>query len=244
MTARTQHRGSPRSQSASASADVLPARKVLFIGNSFTNRNDLPGMFTRMAGSAVPSRRFEPRRVIANGMALKTHWNRGVAREAIRAEPWDFVVLQEQSTLPLKNRAKMHESVTLFDEEIRHYGARTVLYMTWARRSAFDRQDELSEAYESIGRQLSSLIAPVGRAWQRALAADPKLLLHDKDGSHPNALGTYLAACVFAAVLADLDPAALISDLPGLEKLAPDKVYALQKAAWQATRPVLPPGAG
>lgn len=224
-----QHRSSLKQ--ATNSAEVTREQRVLFIGNSFTNRNDLPGMLSRMAAAAVPPRLFETRRIIANGMALKTHWNRGPAREAIRAERWDFVVLQEQSTLPLKNRARMHESITLFDEEITSRGARTVLYMTWARRDAFDRQDELSDAYESIGRQLGSLVAPVGRAWQRALEADPTLVLHDKDGSHPNAVGTYLAACVFAAVLAGLNPVGLASDLPGLENLAPGNVRALQQAA-------------
>jgi hypothetical protein len=223
--------------SPSNSAEFSRERKVLFIGNSFTNRNDLPGMFTRIAAFATPPGKFHTRRIIANGMALKTHWNRGLAREAIRAEPWDFVVLQEQSTLPLKNREKMHESVTLFDEEIRHFGARTVLYMTWARRDAFDRQDELSNAYQSIAGRLGSLVAPVGRAWQHAMAADPQLVLHDKDGSHPNPAGTYLAACVFAAVLANLSPIGLTSDFPGIDKLTAEKVHALQWAAEQATRP-------
>jgi len=63
------------------------------------------------------------------------------------------------------------------------------------------------------------------------LEADPTLVLHDKDGSHPNAVGTYLAACVFAAVLAGLNPVGLASDLPGLENLAPGNVRALQQAA-------------
>jgi hypothetical protein len=209
-------------------------RKVLFIGNSFTNRNDLPETFSRIARSAAPPRLFETQRIIANGMSLKTHWNRGLAPAAIKREPWDFVVLQEQSTLPLKGRAKMHESITLFDEEIRRQGARTVLYMTWARRGAFDRQDELSDAYESIGRQLGSLVVPVGRAWQLALKHDPSLVLHDKDGSHPNAIGSYLAACVFAAVLGDLNPEGLASDVPGIEKLASQGIRQLQNAAWLA----------
>ena len=231
-----QRRSRPASRSVRDAAELSRERKVLFIGNSFTNRNDLPGTFTRIAGSAVPPRRFATRSIIANGMALKTHWNRGLAREAMRGEAWDFVVLQEQSTLPLKNRAKMHESITLFDEEVRRCGARTVLYMTWARRSALDRQDELSDAYESISRQLGALVAPVGRAWQRAMAADPELVLHDKDGSHPNAIGMYLAACVFVAVLAGLNPVGLTSDLPALENHMPTDVRALEKAAWQAVR--------
>ena len=190
--------------------------RVLFIGNSFTQRNDLPGILTALAASAKPARRVETGRVIANGMALKTHWTRGEARELIAKKKWDFVVLQEQSTRPLKNPRLMHEYVRLFNDEIVASGARTALYMTWARRDSFDRQDELGDAYASIGRELGALVVPVGTAWKLALADDPGLVLHDKDGSHPAPAGTYLAACVFYAALFNDSPVGLATDVPGL----------------------------
>jgi len=123
-------------------------------------------------------------------MSLKAHWNRGEAREKICTGRWDYVVLQEQSTLPLKNPARMHESVRLFDQEINAAGARTVLYMTWARRHEFQRQNELAHAYVSIGREIGALVVPVGVAWRRAFEESPELVLHDRDGSHPNPLGS------------------------------------------------------
>ena len=93
--------------------------RILFIGNSFTNRNDLPGMVAQLAGSASPAHDVRTERIIFNGMSLRAHWNRGDARKAIGQAVWDYVVLQEQSTLPLKNPARMHESVTLLDQEIK-----------------------------------------------------------------------------------------------------------------------------
>ncbi len=171
---------------------MTPTR-ILFIGNSFTNRNDLPGMLTRLGVAAKPGILMKTERVIANGMALKTHWNRGLAREKIRSSKWDYVVLQEQSTLPLKNPKRMRESIKLFDQEIKAAGAKTVLYMTWARRHEWDRQPELSEAYTSIGGSIGALVVPVGQAWQRVLTERPDVMLHDKDNSHPSFAGTYLA---------------------------------------------------
>jgi hypothetical protein len=209
------------------------ATHVLFIGNSFTQRNDLPGMVAALAASATPARRVETRRVIANGVALKTHWERGAAREAIRPKPLHYVVLQEQSTLPLKNRSKMHEYVRLFHGDITAAGAKTVLYLTWARSHMFERQDELSDAYLSIGRELGAVVAPVGVAWQTAFRQDPALVLHDKDGSHPNPLGTYLAACVFYATLFNNSPEELTANVPGVEKQDPDRLRLLRRVAWQ-----------
>jgi hypothetical protein len=206
---------------------------ILFIGNSFTQRNDLPLMLTTLAATARPARKVETRRVIANGMPLKAHWARGAALEQIRRPPLDYVVLQEQSTLPLKNRVRMHESVRTFDEAIKAAGATTVLYMTWARRHEFGRQDELADAYLTIGRELRATVVPAGLAWQSALREDPSLVLHDKDGSHPNPLGTYLAACVFYATLFGRTPEGLSHDLPVVAKEDEGRIRLLQQVAWR-----------
>jgi hypothetical protein len=211
----------------------VKSERILFIGNSFTNRNDVPGMLARIAAAANPPVRIESDRVIANGMALKTHWERGAAREAIRSSKWNYVVLQEQSTLPLKNPARMHEYARLFDEEIQASGAETVLYMTWARRHQWERQAELSEAYTSIGESVGAIVIPVGQAWQRLMTERPDLILYDKDDSHPNFAGSYLAACVFFASLFKRSPEGLqTSDLSGLEPFGPGAAAALQQAAW------------
>src|SRR4051812_35195034 len=205
--------------------------RILFIGNSFTNRNDLPALLARLAASARPARAVESSRVIANGAALKTHWERGEARGAIRQTPWDFVVLQEQSTLPLKNRQRMHESIRLFHADVAARGARTVLYLTWARADVFDRQAELSDAYASIGRELSAIVVPVGVAWQNAFAEDKTLVLHDRDKSHPNFLGSYLAACVFYATLFGKSPVGLSTEAPAGVKADADRLRMLQDVA-------------
>ncbi len=42
-------------------------------------------------------------------------------------------MLQEQSAPPVKNAARMHEYVRLFDGAIKAAGAKSVLCMTWAR---------------------------------------------------------------------------------------------------------------
>ena len=214
----------------------MPATQILFIGNSFTNRNDVPGMLERLGASASPARRIETRRVIANGAALKAHWDRGTARDEIKRSAWDYVVLQEQSTLPLKNRARMHESIRTFDLAIRERGAKTVLYLTWARLHSFDRQDELSDAFTTIGRELGAIVLPAGVAWKRALAERPGLVLHDKDQSHPNPGGTYLAACTFYATLFAQSPVGLTTDFPVLKKQEPELLRALQDVAWRTVR--------
>lgn len=207
--------------------------RILFIGNSFTGRNDLPGLLTRLAASSDPPRQVETQSSLLNGMALKTHWDRGDARKLIEGAEWDFVSLQEQSTLPFKNPAKMHESVKKFDEAIRERGAKTVLYLTWARRDAPERQAEITDAYTRIGREIGALIVPAGIAWERAMAAHPELNLHDKDLSHPSPAGSYLAACTFYATLFGESPEGRWSEMKGLNA---GEAESLQRIAWETAR--------
>src|SRR5437016_5252050 len=112
--------------------------RILFIGNSFTARNNLPGLIAQMAAARGHS--MEHRLISAGGASLRQHWNAGEALKAIKDGDYDYVVLQEQSTLPIKNPRRMHENVRLFDDAIKAARARTVLYMTWARQHAPETQ--------------------------------------------------------------------------------------------------------
>lgn len=204
---------------------------ILFIGNSYTNRNDLPFLISKLSASATAPKKVQTERVIANGMSLKTHWNRGVARDAIRKRNWTYVVLQEQSTAPFKKREQMHEYVTLFNSEIVKHGSQTVLYLTWARQNAPERQKDLNEAYISIAAKTGARVVPAGKAWAISLAEKPQLKLHEWDKSHPTFAGSYLAACVFYATLMGASPA-------GLDpcELKQDDALWLQNTAWRAAQ--------
>jgi hypothetical protein len=209
----------------------MAPQKVLFIGNSFTARNDLPGLIAQLA--AARSKTLQHRLISAGGASLRTHWNAGHALKALQDGHYDAVVLQEQSTLPVKNAERMRENVRLFDEVIRAAGATTVLYMTWARQHAPESQQAITEAYTGIGRELGATVVPVGTAWQHFLRNHDQPALHDKDQSHPTPAGSYLAACVFLAVLFKENPVGIDGGGGGLG--AKDCAL-LQKAAWQACK--------
>lgn len=62
-------------------ASCGPAVNILFIGISFTQRNDLPGLLAAM--SAEPDVCIQHKLISAGGASLRTHWNAGRAAEAI-----------------------------------------------------------------------------------------------------------------------------------------------------------------
>lgn len=202
--------------------------RILFIGNSFTARNGLPDLIAQLA--AAHGKKIEHRLISAGGASLRRHWNAGEALNAIQNGHFEYVVLQEQSTLPIKNSKRMHESVRLFDTAIRAARSKTVLYMTWARLNAPESQPAITDAYTSIGHELDATVAPVGLAWQRFLREHNTPPLHDRDQSHPTLAGSYLAACVFVAVLFKTSP---VDAGAGIAGLTDSDRSQLERAAWQ-----------
>jgi hypothetical protein len=172
--------------------------------------------------------------ISAGGASLRTHWNAGRAIQLIATGGYDYVILQEQSTLPVKNAARFAENVRLFDEAIKKAGARTALYMTWARQHAPQTQQAITDAYTTIGRHLGAIIVPVGLAWQKFVADHDRPVLYDRDQSHPSLAGSYLAACVFLSALLKTSPVGIEAGPAGLDPL--DRA-ALQGAAWRECQP-------
>ena len=121
----------------------MPDLRILFIGNSFTTRNDLPGMVNEFAEAQGVTIQHEV--ISAGGASLRRHFNAG-ATDRIAEGKWDYVVLQEQSTLPVKNRKRFHENVREYVPAITDGGARLVLYMTWARKKEPENQKPLPDA--------------------------------------------------------------------------------------------------
>ena len=206
--------------------------KILFIGNSFTARNDLPGLVAALA----ESRGFvlQSQLISAGGASLRTHLNAGKAKSAIESGRYDYVVLQEQSTLPVKNAGRMHANIREFDRLIQGAGAKTVLYMTWARSHAPDSQQAITEAYTSIGEEIGATVVPVGTAWQAFFRQHAEPPLHDRDQSHPTMAGSYLAACVFFATLFGESP---VGRGNAISAVSEQHRALLEKTAWQVCKP-------
>ena len=131
---------------------------LLFIGNSFTQRNSLPELLAELAAARNLSVRHEL--ISVGGASLRTHWNAGQAAKAIATGGYHYVVLQEQSTLPVKNAHRMAENVRLFDEAIKQAGSEKVLYMTWAREvGQFQRRRQRRQGVGHLVVQAANLVA-------------------------------------------------------------------------------------
>jgi hypothetical protein len=163
------------------------------------------------------------------GWTLSQHVSSADTQKKINERKWDYVVLQEQSVVPsvLNSRtSEMYPAVRALNEKIQQTGAQPLLYMTWGRKNGFpdvgfadfsSMQEQLILGYMGIANELGMGVAPVGAAWKTSRERKPELELWQADGSHPSISGSYLAACVFYAVLYQKSPEGLKypEQLPG-----------------------------
>ncbi len=206
------------SENASSAPSDDPMR-ILFIGNSLTFYNDLPGMFADLARSGGHQVEFEM--AAPGGWSLSHHAASEATLEKMERQRWDVVVLQERSDIPAivdQREEQMYPAIRLLESRIRAGGAQTVLFVAWGRRDGLPEaglgdyaamQGQIQAGYIEIAKELQTLAAPVGLAWQRAMTQNQDLDLWAYDGIHPNEMGTYLAACVFYAVIFQQSPEGL-----------------------------------
>ena len=217
---------------------VKDGDKILFVGNSHTYTNDLPGMFFEMAqagghgvdvydlteGSYTLQRFSDPEDELDE-----------ILTDALQSEPWDFVVLQENTNAAVAFNAKkdMYPYARKLDEMIKAAGGQTAFLMTWAPEEgagAFSRemvQGQLAAGYRTIAEELDALLIPGGEVFAKALEQDEELQLWGEDGQHPSVEGTYLAACTAYALLFQETPVGN----PYLADLDQDKAQELQGMA-------------
>ena len=195
------------------------ALNVLFIGNSYTYVNDLPGVLSRIAATAGTAPSIATAEVVQGGATLQEHWTNGLAQARINERQWTHVVLQGQSSEPLPTSyANFAGYAQQFEDLIVDAGARPTLFVTWAYAAGLpdygqpsfvdylfgpaEMQDELTAAYASLsGPPPGGLLACAGEAFRRSLAQYPEIVLQQSDFSHPTLAGTYLAACTFYVAL-------------------------------------------
>lgn len=208
-----------------------PGKRVLFIGNSLTYANDLPGMLSAVSQAAGDTA-WQVRWVAFPDYALEDHWSEGTARRALRASRWEVVVLQQgPSSLP-ENQILLRDGALLFEPEIRAAGARAALYMVWPSRARSADFPAVHTSYLNAARAVNGLFAPAGDAWLRAWARDSTLALYSADDFHPSALGTFLAALVLYETLSGKSVVGLPA--PSGITLSPVLLRTLQEAAHDA----------
>lgn len=232
------------------------ALDVFFVGNSYTFYFELPALVEAIS-EALNGPRIRTESHTIGGYTLRRHIEDGHVAKVLGdaapdGDPWEWVVLQEQSRLGVPYADSTVGSIgdpyaflsasAELAELVRSSGSEPAFYMSWAKERFPHQIEALASAYDSAGVANDAPVAPVGRAWARVRERRPDFRLFDADGSHPSALGSYLAACVIYATLTGESPVGaprrIVSPESGDELVSLDMITArtLQEAAWTVVR--------
>lgn len=181
-------------------------RPVLFIGNSHTYTNDVPGILQALADSGGES--IAVLAVAGASLALIDHWNLGTAAEVIRSRSWDYVVMQQGWTPAGVCQDTLRLAARNFEVPIRAAGATPVLFQTWPSANQPAQYQGTIESYRLAAKDVNGMLFPVAEAWRALAARDPSVNLY-LDGLHANETGAYLSALVMYARLFNRTPVGL-----------------------------------
>jgi hypothetical protein len=231
--------------------------KILFVGNSYVYSNNLPEILEVITNNSSNDS-LDTEMVTFPASTLQIQWELGEALEKIQSKNWDYVILQEHSTLGprlingqlrINDPENFYKYVRLFYNAITKNSSETLLFLTWARKSTPEHQPKINNAYFNIGNELDIKVIPVGTAWQEVLNNYDDIDLYWNDGSHPTFEGSYLSACVIYSSLFEKSPVDLIYNFEvnqvsesgkidedsskSIIEMDSDKAKILQSAAWE-----------
>lgn len=173
--------------------------RLLFVGNSLTYFNDLPGTVCRLArhqGKALTCTA-----VAFPDFSLLDHLGQGDAQAQIESRRYTTVVLQQGPSALESSRRELLDTAGTFNSMIRAAGGRPAFYAVWPQSSRQFDFARSAESYRLAAATTNALLFPVGETWQKAWALDASIPLYSADGLHPTRAGSYLAALVIYRVL-------------------------------------------
>jgi hypothetical protein len=209
--------------------------RVLFVGNSLTDTNDLPAVVATLARGLGIEIEYET--IAPGGVSLEDHWNAGRVPAEIASGKWNAVVMQQGPSALPESQVNLREWAERLAELAREHGARPALLTVWPEGYRVNALGEVIESYANAASAAHAELYPAGLAWQSAWSRTPSLPLYGPDGFHPSPLGTYLAALVVCAGLTGQQPPAVAFsvDRPGFKlTVSAARARLLRKAAIDA----------
>ena len=198
------------------SLETTPAAdiEVLFIGNSHSSYNNLPGLVQTLIEHGVADKSVNA--FVAPGWGfLADRVNDGFTYETIQARPWTHVILQAQKYSTTGLYTYPTSAAELWIKRIKEQNAIPVMFPEWPRKFNYEEGLRVHQLHMSIAATEPACVAPIGLTWDLAIERYPQLEFHASDGNHSNPRGALLSAYVFYEVITEQ----LASELPYIASL-------------------------
>lgn len=172
--------------------------KLLFIGNSHTYKNYVPGIVKDLFAQTGVD--VHCTALVEGGKELSYHAERRETEMNILYGGYDYIILQGKGSV-FEPEAYLEGGRTIYNKWISRTDAKTILYLVWSDKGKWEPQSTRVEAHSTLAREIGASVAPAGEIWKPMMRRRPAPELYQPDGNHANPTGSYIAACsIFYAI--------------------------------------------
>jgi hypothetical protein len=176
-----------------------PDLRLLFVGNSLTYSNDLPGLLKELAG--YDGIRVSTVSFLTPDYSLEDHWNEGKVQRELKKKHYDYMIAQQGPSALPESQKLLLEYASKLAVICKEEQTTMALYMVWPSKArSFDFAGVIA-SYANAAEKTGAILCPAGAAWKQAWSFDPTLSLYAADNFHPSLTGSVLAALSIYAKL-------------------------------------------
>lgn len=186
----------------------LFAQNILFIGNSLTYSNDLPGMVETIA--KVYDKQISTECICLPNYGLEDHWNDGLIQKKIGNEKFDYVLFQQGPSSQAYGRSSLFDFGGKISSLAKENDTKPGYFMVWPSVQYYHTFEGVIKNHKDAAEANESIVVPVGELWSQFRKAPFKTDLYSADQFHPSSTGSFLAALT---IVATLFPEIELSDL-------------------------------
>ncbi len=211
---------------------------MLFMGNSHTSVNNVPGMVATMVRAGRPGKTVAATEALT-WMHLEERADDAASLALLQSQRWGYVILQAQNY----SLSGQTDYPTTGAEKLvrmsRQAGALPVLFPEWPRVGIAETQI-IYDKYVSIAMKEPACVPPIPQAFDLARARFPAITLHNADGNHSAPPGAFLASLVLYATITGASPMGLPAiSIPDVDADVQEKLKGVANEMVQTIAPRL-----
>lgn len=191
---------------------------VFFVGNSFFGGNDdrLPDLVSNLGAAVKPAIVIHTgSHVVFGNHPLSWFLQQSESQDAIVSGRYKIFVLQGEEREPVEHVDAFKQAVRDYNQAVTAHGGGIMLFMTWdfiwEKDTTFFQQ--LSTAYEELGRELNVPVIPVGLIYddcnKQPFGSEQPYSYWLNDALHQNQKGTVVNTYATFAMLTGVNPMGL-----------------------------------
>ena len=167
---------------------------ILFIGNSLTYSNNLPGLVKKYA--LLKEIDINTEMIALPNYAIEDHWNDGQVQKLISSKKYDFIIIQQGPSSQNDGRKMLIEFGRKYNKLCELYESKLCYFMVWPSINYYYTFDDVIKNHKDAAIINNSILLPVGEIWKEYIDSTKDYEYYGTDGFHPSIKGSQIAAKV------------------------------------------------